>query len=395
MEKVYSKNKCSGCGICAQKCPKNAIDMVADQNGFIYPKIDQNKCIDCHLCQKVCGFNHHHLEKGSTYCGTINNREEKLQSSSGGLAYFISKEFLKNKGFVYGVTASFDGEECEIKHCEIQSLEELKLTQGSKYVKSKISKNLLINIEDKLKIGKQVLFIGTPCQVASVLNLFSKYRENLYTIDIVCHGTPSQALFNGYLKSYEHKHKCKIIDVRFRDKKYGWGHNGAIISKKNDEIKKDKITPQYSSYYDLFYKGDIYQKSCYDCPFAACERVGDLSLGDCWGIDKEYPEYIKKDFIYQEGIGLLFINNSKGQKLIDIIKNHIKIREVEVTKLLKYNPQLYEPVKLNEKSWNNVFNSFSQYGYSRIEKQFTKKFVYRKLRHLIGKLIPKKLKYRN
>lgn len=49
-----NKADCCGCTACNAICPKNAISMQPDEEGFDYPIVDAEKCIRCYMCLKVC-----------------------------------------------------------------------------------------------------------------------------------------------------------------------------------------------------------------------------------------------------------------------------------------------------------------------------------------------------
>ena len=48
------KELCCGCTACYAICPENAISMQSDEEGFLYPVIDESQCVRCYQCLKVC-----------------------------------------------------------------------------------------------------------------------------------------------------------------------------------------------------------------------------------------------------------------------------------------------------------------------------------------------------
>ena len=223
---VLEKNKCFGCGSCFLSCPKNAIEMESDEEGFAFPKIDEKKCIDCSVCIKKCpSFSP--LEKNDfaqeTYSVLYKNDEICKKSASGGaFAAFVVK-IIENQGVVFGCAYDEDLNAVQIK---IDRLENLIKLQGSKYVSSD-SKSTFAEAKKDLLIGKKGLYSGRPCQIAGLRRYLGKDYENLLTVDLVCHGVPSQKLFTKYLEWLGQKNGGKIIYYGFRDKDVGgWSCGG-------------------------------------------------------------------------------------------------------------------------------------------------------------------------
>ena len=202
----FGKDKCCGCNACEFVCPKDAISMVRDEYGFRYPKIDEDKCISCGLCEKICAFQDKQTKVTKQTYASINlNSEQKGKSSSGGIFAALAEQFIRNGGYVCGSEFKVSNNNANISHCVINSVEDICRLQGSKYVQSNL--DCLSEINELLKKNKKILFSGTPCQVAQIQKLFKKYSDQLYTIDIICHGVPNQKWFNEYLKIILHKNE--------------------------------------------------------------------------------------------------------------------------------------------------------------------------------------------
>lgn len=377
MNKLFKEKKdCAGCSACMNICPKGAIEMKEDEYGFIYPFIDEEKCIHCNLCKKVCSYQNDEVDNIAKKVYAAITKEEFIinNSASGGIFGALAKTFLEKKGIVYGCSMEIDDDVITPKHIRISNLDDLIKLQGSKYAKSIID-FIYKDVKNDLNDKKKVLFSGTPCQIAalkSYLNISKTNIDNLYTIDIICHGTPSTKMFQDYIKFYESKHKVKIIDLKFRNKNLGWGYDGRISyidSKKSNCTKV--FYSNLSSYYNNFLNGNVYRENCYSCKYACQNRVGDITIGDYWGIENEHPEYVEQVDI-KKGISCIIVNNIQGEKLINKYGLNIFKLESNINKVAKTNKQLNEPSKM-PKIRKRILNEYKDYGYVGVEKEFRKR----------------------
>ena len=397
MEKVYVDHAhCCGCGGCAEVCPKHAISMECDQYGFIYPKIDISKCVDCGICKKSCAFHALGAETKSRCYAAVNaNEEELMRSTSGGVFAGIASAFLKD-GVVCGAGSFFDDGNLKVKHILIERETDLKILQGSKYVQSHMW-YCISSLREALKSGKKVLFSGTPCQVACIKSIFNKYiGKQLYTIDIICHGVPSQKMLNEYLRGFQEKNKIKLTKFDFRNKKYGWGREGLAAGTGIDDKKQKqiKISPETSSYYRFFMSGEICRESCYHCPYACVNRVGDLTIGDYWGVEQYDPQLLHEnggELETHKGISCLLINTDAGQKLLDSYGQTIKRFPISIENVMKINTQLREPAK-HTKLRNKLLKEFHKEGYLKIEKIYQNICFKENLKRTIKRFIPQRVR---
>ena len=233
MIQIKDKANCCGCTACASICPKDAISMEPDTLGFKYPKVDLSKCIDCGLCEKVCAFNDHYdknlnLKEPEIYAARHKDMHEIETSRSGAAFIAISDYILENGGVVYGVGYK---NHFRVAHKRAITKEERNEFKCSKYVQSDLS-GIFRQIKKDLLAGKTVLFSGTPCQTAG-LNSFigKKLRQNLFLLDVICHGVPSPYILRDYITYIENKYKREIIEFNFRDKsRIGWaGHLESFV----------------------------------------------------------------------------------------------------------------------------------------------------------------------
>lgn len=382
---ILDKKNCTGCRMCEQICPVNAIEIKENIEGFIEPYIDKNKCTNCGLCGARCPQlnevkNYSKLKEVKSYAAKNKNEEEQMESSSGGIFSVIANYVLENGGIVYG--ASFN-DELEVEHIGIESKEKLYKLRGSKYVQSD-TKNTYKEVKENLEKGKMVLYSGTPCQIAGLNNYLVKKYENLITIDIVCHGVPSKKIYKKYLKWLEKNNKSKIEKYSFRDKqKFPWG--GALGATVNFENGKKKyINSSLDPYYKSFLNSVNYREACYNCKYANQNRVGDITLMDYWGVEKIYPE-----FMDEKGVSAILINTEKGQNILDILKEKMYMLETSVDLIARRNQNLKEPstrTPIRENAYKDIDKlEFNEYAKNSL--QFKKDKI-----DIIKGIIPKSIK---
>lgn len=345
--KSSNKSECSGCTACMNICPKNAIKMIYDEEGFKYPIIDKEKCINCGRCYKICP-NVKKDEKNSiiqAYGAKHKEKQQQFTSRSGGAFIAISDYILQQNGVVYGVELK---EDFTVIHNRATNKEERDKFKGSKYIQSNM-KDIIKNIQQDLENNKKVLFSGTPCQVAGV-NAYvkDKYKENLYTCDIVCHGVPSELIFKEFIKYIEQTNNKKTKKFIFRDKRFGWAtHFETFIFSDDTEVS--------TSYFrNLFYGHHILRPSCYNCNYANIHRPADITIADFWGIDEVNPEFVDKN-----GVSLVIINNKKGKELFENIKDDLKIIDCSVEDCIKHTYTLNQPTPIT-KNRNEFWDDYKR-----------------------------------
>lgn len=343
MINIINKENCVGCNACAQKCPKQCIHMIEDNQGFLYPKVDLNKCINCNLCEKTCPVinSNNPIKFHTAYAANNQSEETAKQSSSGGVFSAIATEIINNGGIVFG--ACFD-KNWNVCHDYTDNLHGLKKFQSSKYVQSNIN-NCFIKVEQFLKQGRKVLFSGTPCQISGLrLYLRSNY-ENLLLVEIACHGVPSPLVWRLYLNNL-----CKtvgidqITDISFRDKRIGWNEYGfRIIGKDSQNTYKEFFQLKSENAYMLGFVNDLYLRpSCFKCPVKAGKSAADIIIGDFWGIQRSYPK------LYQKNMYSLIIPiNKKGEKYLKNIT--CNIAPVDPRIAIAYNTSIIKGAKWSHK----------------------------------------------
>ena len=319
----------------------------------MYPFIDEEKCISFGLCEKACFYNGmRNVHKSNSvskaaYAAGLADTDERLRSQSGGMFWAIAEYFIADGGIVYGCGLD-DSFAAVHKRCaDMRACEELR---GSKYVQSDM-KDCYVQVLQDLQAGRRVLFSGTPCQGQGLMNrLAEKYRENLFVIDIVCHGVPSPMIWQDYLKYVEGSHGS-ICKVNFRDKEnYGWhSHVESLWSNKG----------RYSSmaYTDMFYSHLMMRPSCYECRFTNLSRNSDITICDCWGIERNMP-----DFDDNKGTSWVMPHTDKGRKVFDDLKRsgRIAVREIDWHDYMQ--PQMEQPIAVDMNRRRKFWRDYAQYG---------------------------------
>lgn len=326
--------QCVGCRSCEQSCPKQCIHMENNQEGFLYPIVDEEACINCKKCLKVCPMENkllHRNEPEKVWAIRQESNMEVMDSASGGASDIAAKIILEQKGVVYG--AAYD-EKLVVHHIEVSDDIGRKRLQSSKYVQSNIG-HCYSRAKKHLDKGDKVLFTGTPCQIAGLYSFLGKDYPELYTMDLICHGVPSPKFFEKYLEYQSKKLKENIIYYNFRSKeKRGWGTQYLTKTKTKTKTK----TLALDKYGKHFMAGDCYRESCYQCQYANINRVGDITIGDFWGIAKSHPE-----FYSEKGISSVFVSTNKGKKLFEQMKEFCEVQEATVEEGIVKQGNLVHP----------------------------------------------------
>lgn len=309
---------CVGCGACANVCPKGAISMVENDEGFLSPVVDHEKCISCKLCKNICPPINQTANKGNSQqsgCYAVWAEDElRMKSSSGGMFTILAEHILDKGGYVCG--AEYDKENSfYVRHRVISDKAELESLRGSKYVQSDTGYTFR-EIKELLDKDSDVLFCGTPCQVAGLKNFLRKDYEKLLTCDLVCHGVPAYKAFNEYIsEKYAGK---EIADFRFRQKELSYECTKGIVDLKDGS--REVITTSHDPYEKLFHGSLMFRNCCYDCQYAELPRYGDFTLGDFWGISQFDPELNDG-----KGTTLMLVNDQKAEKILEEVKDRLKL----------------------------------------------------------------------
>lgn len=335
---ITNKKNCCGCSACVQRCPKQCIRLEEDTEGFLYPQVDEETCIKCGLCEKVCPILNQadKLSVLEVLAVKNPNDEERMNSSSGGVFLPLAREVINQGGVVFG--AVYD-ESWEVHHVYAEKIEDVYPMMGSKYLQSKIG-NSFKDAERFLKQGREVLFVGSPCQIAGLQTyLRNKQYPNLLAVDFLCHGVPSPGVWRRYLAEtyggYDAKEQSRlratagknsvllsslnatspIGDIKFRDKREsGWKKFRFVVRQKSSSKADQNTVLSSDIHYDNpFMRGflsDIYLRpSCYECKCKNGVNHSDLTIGDYWA-----ARVTDQDFDDDKGVGLVLLNTKKGEE---------------------------------------------------------------------------------
>lgn len=328
---------CTGCGACAQVCPEKCIEMSPDRDGFVYPRVFSEKCVSCGKCERVCPIE---AKKAAPYkpvaLAAVNRDEgELLSCTSGGVFGELAKYVLGKKGAVYGCAFC---EKLKARHIRITRLEEIGALKGSKYVQSDTA-DTYNEVKADLNNGLTVLYSGTPCQIDGLKRFLGKPYEGLITIDLICHGVPSQAYFDKFISGLEKRERSRITELSFRSKKERGGFLAGTYGGTYTESGKHFEKPFYyfeHYYYYYFLTCASYRESCYSCKYADLSRTGDFTLGDLWG-----AEGFGLNFAVDKGCSLVLLNSERAKEIFAEL--NLDSREIPLNDAVKYNAQLREP----------------------------------------------------
>lgn len=326
---------CSSCGACANVCGRNAISMQLDVEGFYRPVIDSKKCVECGACERICPWNNEVLNPNKssnnpqTLAAFAKDESIRLQSSSGGIFSILAERILENGGVVIGVAQITP---THFGYIVVENKEDLKKLRGSKYVQAD-AKFIYKEVRSLLKSGRKILFSGTPCQVAALYAVLGNAATsvNLFTVDIVCHGTPSVKVFEKYIKELEKEESAIVETSRFRDKRMGW--NGYMLSHCFKSGKSVFAHHSRSKYMRLFLSRICQNLSCDDCHYRKLPRIADITLGDYWGVSKYHPEMDD-----DKGTSVVLLNTEHGVDLFNSISDKINQCESKVEYAIAKNP---------------------------------------------------------
>lgn len=332
MPTLAHSNDCTGCAACMNSCSHSAIQMIADEEGFLMPYVDVNKCVECKLCEKSCPvvttIPNYNSRKPKAYA--VWNDIDRRVSSSGGAFSSFARRWLNIGGVVFG--AAFD-DALHCRHIEVSTIEGLDDLRGSKYVQSEIALTYK-RIKELLKQDKYVLFCGTPCQVVGLKCFLRKEYVKLLTLDLVCHGVPSDAVLQAYKKKISTRFAGFVDGLEFRQRD-GWGKAPSISL-------NGKFRPIFgvnALYMSAFDKNALFRQCCYHCHYSNTHREGDCSLADFWGVGR-YGIPFKYDVL--KGVSLVLINNAKGESVFNNLDNTFK-EERSLEEALMENHNLKKP----------------------------------------------------
>lgn len=387
MLQLTDKQDCCGCHACVSVCVRQCISMQEDNEGFLYPVVDEGTCTDCGLCEKVCPVINQDEPRKPLKVYAAKNKDEEIrkQSSSGGIFTPLAESVIRDGGVVFG--AKFD-KDWNVIHAWTDTIEGIADFRGSKYVQSTIG-DAYREAREFLKQGRKVLFSGTPCQIAGLRKFLLKEYGNLLAVDVVCHGVPSPLVWRKYLEETREKLRAKrdagkntvssslmdlpvITGISFRDKTHGWKKYGfrlryaAFKAAKNsipvpaNDSERTLLQPFPDNVFMKGFLSNFYLRpSCYACSSRTGKSGSDITIADFWGVQNYYPE-----FDDDRGVGLVLVNTDRGRKAYEQV-NAISL-EATYEQGLNQNPCIEHSVP-RTKHVKAFWDNFSLKGMDAVE----------------------------
>ncbi len=360
---------CTGCTACYSACPVNCIEMMEDEEGFLFPEINSSICLGCGKCENVCPVLKDEIavnQDNIAYAAYTKQQEIRNSSSSGGLFTELALVVLGRGGIVYG--AAFD-DHFAVKHIKVENITELSLIRCAKYSQSRIDETFK-EIKQILIKGQMVLFSGTPCQVAGLKALVgNRYDRLLVTVDFVCHSIPSPLVWKKYVRYRAAKDNKGVLPetINMRSKSTGWSrYNYSVQFNYSDEIIYS-VKNSNDLYMKLFVEGSISRRACENCHFKGYNRVSDITIGDFWGIWDIMPEMDDNG-----GTSLVLIHSENGRRLFAHISEKINYRSVELDETSRCNPNMLMAFRVN-KNRSKVMRAFHEDDIGYLERTIIRK----------------------
>ena len=401
--KLCSRQDCTLCMACVSICPKSAIKISVDENGYEMLGVNAEACINCGLCTGVCTQRSKVDAKEPLMCYAAQavDRDKLRKSASGGAFQLLAEYVLKNGGVCYGAESVLADGHYSVSHIRIDSLNDLHRILNSKYVPSNAS-TAYKNAKKDLESGRFVIFCSTPCQILGLKAFLSKDYKNLLTVDLICHGVTSTHLFNDYLDEIEIRDDITITDYQFRDKSVSWGTNFCYsYYKNNDSSKKIKVRhcPREASSYMIHYlKRNIFRDNCYSCSLSATKRVSDFTLGDYWEIETEHPEFVTKTqpaISLRRGVSCILANTMKAKDFVENISSEMILHEVTFESVAAHNDNLLSSSRKGS-GREEFLSVYSEKGYSAIESQYRakvgKKMLIYNIKNVLKSRLPDRIR---
>ncbi len=343
MPKLATKEYCTGCTACVSACPKGCISMIADENGFLCPVVDENCCVACGLCERTCPIVSplkmvEHEPKA--YAAYSADESMRIESSSGGVFTEIAKAVLSEGGIVFGAAYN---EQFEVVHICVDSEEDLAKLRGAKYAQSNLC-GIFTDVKTKLDAGMRVLFSGTPCQVGGLKAFLSKDYPNLLTVDFVCHSVPSPMAWREYVKyrAVQDNGGALPESINLRAKTTGWSRYQYSNWFQYSSDVSHSAKSSESLYMKLFTGGYISRESCENCQFKGYSRVSDLTIGDFWGIWDIVPEMDDN-----KGTSVVLVQSPHGAEFLDKIGERLALQAVTLEEASRQNQAMLKTSALN------------------------------------------------
>lgn len=380
---VSDHEACTGCGVCALSCPVGCITMKESSEGFFYPKVDKGKCVGCGLCEEKCHLNHKgRFEEGKGYAVISRNKDELQSSSSGGVFSVLARKILDSGGLVVG---------CELhdgnpRHVIIRKPADLHRLRGSKYVESDLAP-VLQELAEEAGSGRKILFSGTGCQIGAVRSLLGE-NENILYAEILCHGVPSRSLFQKHNEFIEQKYNDRLTDIKFRCKENASWNTSYRFAYTFQSGKTVTVPAYKDAYYMHFIKGSIMRPSCYRCAYAGSMRIGDITLGDYWGVENHHPVLDAS-----KGVSAVLVNSPAGERLFNECSEELTVIPTKIQYVQERVHALKAPISKPPER-DSIYARIEEIGYAAWNRQYSHSGLRRAegVKAVVKRLLPDKLR---
>ncbi len=378
-------NLCCGCSACTSICPKNSISMKENSEGFLYPVVDKEKCVKCGLCEKTCPVLHtsHDTDLREAYGAITKDNNILLLSSSGGIFTGLATLVLADGGCIFG--AAFSDDFHKIKHVMVESVDGLSALRGSKYVQSTIGETYH-EAKEQLEKGRRVLFSGTPCQIAGLKNYLGKEYEKLLLVDIICHGTPSPALWDRYLTNVETKMGGNASYVSFRHKEHGWRKFGMELPVNSGKRYFKELGED--PYLIMFLRNYCLRESCYNCHVKETGSAADITIGDFWGVEHVAPKIDNS-----LGVSLALVHTEKGKRYYESAAQHMRTIQTDYDSAIAHNSAMNHSVARPTER-EKFFADMNHMDWDKLVKKYTSVPFITRVRQILSRSMIGKIKRR-
>ena len=375
MIRINDKAGCCGCTACMNICPVQCIVMRRDREGFDYPVANPDLCISCGKCEDVCPMSHTADSAGPLLTLAARASQFMEKSSSGGVFPVLASEVISQGGTVYGAVLNPD---LTVSHTDASDMQGVEKMRGSKYVQSELYASFE-EVKYELSEGRQVMFTGTPCQIAGLKSYIGKDEPDLLLVDCACHGVPGPGLWEKYVKALSDRYGMLIKDVRFREKERSWKKYDFVVNGPERSI----VTPHQKDTYMLLFLQDMtLRPSCYQCPFRKGGSGSDLTLADLWNVAEVAPEMDD-----DKGVSLILVNTEKGRKAIA----GLPVKEIDPLLALKRNGAFAQGVQVpqrREEFFQGLHSAKDLIGYMKgfVVRTPLHKKIYRSIHTMLSKI---------
>ena len=363
-----AQGDCTGCGICADVCPKGCIKMVVNKEGFNIPEIDRSECINCGVCENVCPSLSSSKEDGNmpikAYAAWHKCNDVYMDSSSGGAFTALAQFIVEAGGIVFGAAYDEKGKVC---HMGIENIAEIGKLRRAKYVQSETA-GIYIKVKQEVQKKRPVMFVGTPCQAAAVFRMWHKKPDNLIIVEFICHGLSSHKYFQLGKANLERKYKSKIVDLEFHSKRRSWRSNTVHIELENG--KEKELSSFENPYMYGFFKNITLRESCYHCPVKKEKRNSDIILADFWEIKKIAPKLEKYN-----GVSMVLVLTEQGDELLNSVSYDLEMHEVDCQKVCETKKHL-KAYNYDMEKRSAFMQDVEANGYDHAEKTYLKPKIY-------------------